>query len=74
MFSGVCARTPYNKCHAVGGRNLPESDVDSERSDLVNEEAVLFLFQLQLDQEMQRAMSYENYQDAMEIRTRREQV
>lgn len=48
--------------------------IDLEQSTMANEEVVLFLFQLQLDQEMQRAMTYENYQAAMEMRSRREQV
>lgn len=73
-FPGVHAKPLYTKCQAVGESDPPESNADSERSDMVNEEAVLFLFQLQLDQEMQKAMTYENYQDAMEIRSRREQV
>ena len=50
------------------------SNVESERSSLVNEEVVLFLFQLQLDSELQRALNYEAFQVAREVRSRREQV
>ncbi|CAD7697105.1 unnamed protein product [Ostreobium quekettii] len=50
------------------------SGKESERSSLVNEEVVLFLFQLQLDTELQRALNYEAFEAARDIRARREQV
>lgn len=46
----------------------------AERSSLVNREAVLFLFQLEMDSQQQRAMTYENYDLVKEIRQRRTQV
>lgn len=45
-----------------------------ERSALVNREVVLFLFQLELDQQLQRALNYESFDAAQEIRQRRQQV
>ncbi|GMH38497.1 hypothetical protein BSKO_06381 [Bryopsis sp. KO-2023] len=59
-------------CRAQADGGSPASTI--ERSSMANEEIVLFLFQLQLDQEMKRAMTYENYETAMEIRERRKQV
>ena len=46
----------------------------SERSSMVNREAVLFLFQLEMDAQLQRALTYENFDVAKEIRSRREQI
>jgi len=46
----------------------------TERSPLVNREAVLFLFQLEMDAQLQRALTYENFDLAKEIRGRRQQV
>lgn len=46
----------------------------TERSALVNREAVLFLFQLEMDAQLQRSLTYENFDLAKEIRGRRQQV
>jgi hemimethylated DNA binding protein len=46
----------------------------TERSALVNREAVLFLFQLEMDAQLQRSLTYENFDLAQEIRSRRQQV
>jgi hemimethylated DNA binding protein len=46
----------------------------AERSALVNREAVLFLFQLEMDAQLQRSLTYENFDLAKEIRGRRQQV
>lgn len=48
--------------------------MDLERSNLVNEEILIFLFQLELDTEMQRAMNYEQFEVARDIRAQREKV
>jgi hemimethylated DNA binding protein len=49
-------------------------DLTAERSALVNREAVLFLFQLEMDAQLQRSLTYENFDLAKEIRGRRQQV
>ncbi len=41
---------------------------------MVNKELVLFLFQLEMDAQLQRALAYENMEAVAEIRSRREQV
>lgn len=45
-----------------------------ERSALVNREVVLFLFQREMDSQLQRALTYEDFEEAKDIRKRREQV
>jgi hypothetical protein len=45
-----------------------------ERSALVNEEIVYFIFQLELDAQLQRALNYEAYEAAQQIRSKRETV
>jgi hypothetical protein len=45
-----------------------------ERSALVNEEIVYFIFQLELDAQLQRALNYEAYEAAQQIRIKRETV
>ncbi|KAI7838253.1 hypothetical protein COHA_007942 [Chlorella ohadii] len=46
----------------------------AERSLLINKEVVLFLFQLEMDSQLQRALTYENFDAAREVRARRQQV
>lgn len=46
----------------------------TERSLLINKEVVLFLFQLEMDSQLQRALTYENFDAAREVRARRQQV
>jgi hypothetical protein len=41
---------------------------------LVNEEIVYFIFQLELDAQLQRALNYEAYEAAQQIRAKRETV
>lgn len=41
---------------------------------LINKEVVLFLFQLEMDSQLQRALTYERFDMAQEVRGRREQV
>lgn len=43
-------------------------------SALANEELVLLLFQLELDTQLQRALNYEAFDVAQEIRRRRDEV
>jgi hypothetical protein len=47
---------------------------ECERSALVNEEIVYFIFQLELDAQLQRALNYEAYEAAQQIRAKRETV
>jgi hypothetical protein len=47
---------------------------ESERSSLANEEVVLLIFQLELDAQLQRALNYEAYETAQEVRAKREIV
>eukprot|EP00878_Enallax_costatus_P002909 GHUV01003103.1.p1 GENE.GHUV01003103.1~~GHUV01003103.1.p1 ORF type:complete len:415 (+),score=115.19 GHUV01003103.1:208-1452(+) len=49
-------------------------DRECERSALVNEEIVYFIFQLELDAQLQRALNYEAYEAAQQIRVKRETV
>eukprot|EP00887_Chlorella_sp_A99_P007314 scaffold2.g7314.t1 len=46
----------------------------AERSGLISKEVVLHLFQLELDAQLQRALTYERFDQAQEIRRRRTQV
>lgn len=41
----------------------------AERSRLINKEVVLFLFQLEMDTQLQRALTYERFDLAQEVRT-----
>jgi hypothetical protein len=54
-------------CGCAGTREV-------ERSALVNEEIVYFIFQLELDAQLQRALNYEAYEAAQQIRSKRETV
>lgn len=47
---------------------------ENERSPLVNEETVYFIFQLDLDTQLQRCLNYEAYELAQEVRKKREKV
>lgn len=40
----------------------------------MNEEVVYFIFQLELDAQLQRALNYEAYEAAQQIRSKRETV
>lgn len=55
------------RCVCAGTREV-------ERSALVNEEIVYFIFQLELDAQLQRALNYEAYEAAQQIRSKRETV
>lgn len=52
----------------------PNAKPEVERSSLANEEIVLLIFQLELDAQLQRALNYESYETAQEIRSKRELV
>lgn len=54
--------------------NLLAGERECERSSLVNEEIVYFIFQLELDAQLQRALNYEAYEAAQQIRAKRETV
>ncbi|KAG2452863.1 hypothetical protein HYH02_002207 [Chlamydomonas schloesseri] len=47
---------------------------ERERSQLVNEEVVYFIFQLDLDTQLQRCLNYEAYEAAQEVRKKRQRV
>ncbi|GFR46804.1 hypothetical protein Agub_g8437, partial [Astrephomene gubernaculifera] len=47
---------------------------ERERSMLVNEEVVYFIFQLDLDTQLQRCLNYEAYEVAQEVRKKRQRV
>ena len=49
-------------------------DNATERSPLVNREIVLFLFQLEMDSQLQRALTYEDFELVKDLRKRRSQV
>lgn len=50
------------------------ASLTAERSMLINKEVVLFLFQLEMDSQLQRALTYERFDIAQEVRARRQQV
>jgi hypothetical protein len=52
----------------------PPARREAERSAMVNEEVVLFIFQLELDSQLQRALNYTAYDAAQQIRAKRESV
>lgn len=54
--------------------NRASSSLSSETSPMVNREVVLFLFQLEMDAQLQRALTYEKFDVAQEVRDRRQQV
>lgn len=67
---GQTQQTKSEQClchHSTGDR-------ECERSALVNEEIVYFIFQLELDAQLQRALNYEAYEAAQQIRLKRETV
>lgn len=45
-----------------------------ERSLLVNEDTVYLIFQMDLDTQLQRCLNYEAYDDAQEVRKKRQRV
>lgn len=49
-------------------------DTTAERSPLVNREVVLFLFQLEMDSQLQRALTYEDFDLVKDLRARRNKV
>ncbi|GBG00504.1 hypothetical protein Rsub_13266 [Raphidocelis subcapitata] len=55
-------------------RRVPTAAREAERSALVNEEVVYFIFQLELDAQLQRALNYTAYEAAQKIRAKRETV
>lgn len=50
------------------------ADANRDQSEASNEELVLLLFQLELDTQLNRALSYEAFEVAQEIRRRRDQA
>ncbi|KAL4857449.1 Clp protease adapter protein ClpF [Chlorella vulgaris] len=56
------------------GSDPATSVLTSERSLLINKEVVLFLFQLDMDSQLQRALTYEHFDMAQDVRARRQQV
>ncbi|EFN51882.1 hypothetical protein CHLNCDRAFT_59044 [Chlorella variabilis] len=59
---------------AVQSDDVATATLTAERSMLINKEVVLFLFQLEMDSQLQRALTYERFDMAQEVRGRREQV
>lgn len=55
-------------------KRVPPVQRDAERSGMVNEEVVYFIFQLELDSQLQRALNYTAYEAAQQIRAKRETV
>ena len=55
-------------------RAVPPAAREAERSALANEEAVYLIFQLELDSQLQRALNYDAYETAQQIRAKRETV
>lgn len=51
-----------------------ETEATTDHSPLINKELVLFLFQLELDAQLQRALTYEKFEDAKALRERRTAV
>lgn len=76
MIAGAARRGGRTRASSSSSfhRTVPAEELTSERSALVNRETVLFLFQLEMDSQQQRAMTYENYDLVKEIRHRRSQV
>lgn len=60
--------------HLLTAHTCCAGDRECERSALVNEEIVYFIFQLELDAQLQRALNYEAYEAAQQIRVKRETV
>ncbi|PSC76506.1 F-box only 21 [Micractinium conductrix] len=58
----------------VGQQDPSLAALTAERSMLINKEVVLFLFQLEMDSQLQRALTYERFDMAQEVRARREQI
>lgn len=54
--------------------SVTSMDPMSDRSDMVNNEIVLFLFQLEMDAALQRALTYEDFETAKKVRARRAAV
>ena len=54
--------------------NNPQSGDMSERSGMVNREVVLFLLQLELDSQLQRALTYDRFDQVKDLRERRNKV
>jgi hypothetical protein len=55
-------------------QRVPPAKREAERSAMVNEEVVYFIFQLELDSQLQRALNYTAYEAAQQIRAKRETV
>lgn len=75
MCAPRSAQAHLSRVHATVGYGGDDSQsLDSERSDLVNNETVLFIFQLELDMQLQRQLNYEAYEAAQAVRLKREQI
>jgi hemimethylated DNA binding protein len=65
------------KAHASAQKGSLDAAIASltcEQSAMVNKEIVLFLFQVEMDAQLQRALTYEKFDVAQEVRERRSQV
>ena len=61
------------RCIARAGWTSMNNDT-SERSAMVNREVVLFLIQLELDSQLQRALTYDNFDLVKELRRKRDSI
>lgn len=63
-----------NSSNNVFSDNTQDSSETSERSSMVNKEVVLFLLQLELDSRLQRALTYDRFDEVKDLRDRRNKV
>ena len=63
-----------NSSNNVFSDNTQDSSETSERSSMVNKEVVLFLLQLELDSTLQRALTYDRFDEVKDLRDRRNKV
>jgi hypothetical protein len=59
---------------ALRSNEAATAELTVEQSQLIHKELVLFLFQLEMDAQLQRALTYERFDAAQEVRARRQQV
>lgn len=63
-----------NSSNNVFSNNRQNPPATSERSTMVNKELVLFLLQLELDSRLQRALTYDRFDEVKDLRERRNKV